>query len=112
LIRPLTILSQYKKAAHQERFGFWRYDRLSRCEWLERYIGARSLQGSLAMRLRLSAAATSAVLAEHYRKQAEMCHQLARMTVSPFKEGWLEFAAEWTKLAKETEGKSCLEREE
>jgi hypothetical protein len=49
------------------------------------------------MRLRLSDATTSAVLGEHYRVQAEMCHQMARMTGSPFKEGWLEFAAEWTK---------------
>ena len=48
------------------------------------------------MRLRLSDATTSAVLGEHYRVQAEMCHQMARMTGSPFKEGWLEFAAEWT----------------
>jgi len=39
------------------------------------------------MRLRLSDATTSAVLAAHYREQAEMCHQMARMTVSPFKEG-------------------------
>jgi hypothetical protein len=31
---------------------------------------------------------------------------MARMTVSPFKEGWLEFAAEWTKLAQEQEGKA------
>ena len=53
------------------------------------------------MRLRLSDATTSAVLGEHYRVQAEMCHQMARMTGSPFKEGWLEFAAEWTKLARE-----------
>jgi hypothetical protein len=52
------------------------------------------------MRLRLSDATTSAVLAEHYRAQ----HQMARMTVSPFKEGWLEFPAEWTKLAEEQEG--------
>ena len=58
------------------------------------------------MRLRLSDAVTSAVLAEHYRTQSEMCHQMARMTVSPFKEGWLEFAAEWTKLAQEQEGKA------
>ena len=55
------------------------------------------------MRLRLSDAATSAVLAEHYCAQAEMCHQMARMTLSPFKEGWLELAAEWTKLAREAE---------
>ena len=57
------------------------------------------------MRLRLSDATTSAVLTEHYRAQAEMCHQMSRMTVSPFKEGWLEFAAEWTKLAREQEEK-------
>jgi hypothetical protein len=28
------------------------------------------------------------------------------MTVSPYKEGWLEFAAEWTKLARDTEVKA------
>jgi hypothetical protein len=60
----------------------------------------------LAMRLRLSDATTSAVLVEHYRAQAEMCHQMARMTVTPFQEGWLEFAAEWTKLAQEQEEKA------
>jgi hypothetical protein len=60
----------------------------------------------LAMRLRLSDATTSAVLTEHYRAQAEMCHQMSRMTVSPFKESWLEFAAEWTKLAREQEEKA------
>jgi hypothetical protein len=61
------------------------------------------------MRLRLSDVAPSAVLAEHYRVQAELCHQMARMTVSPFKEGWLELAAEWTNLARETEAKPhCL----
>jgi hypothetical protein len=32
------------------------------------------------------------------------------MTVRPFKEGWLELAAEWTKLARETEAKAALER--
>jgi len=53
------------------------------------------------MRLRLSDAATSAVLAEHYSTQADVCHQMAGMTVSPFKEGWLELAEEWTKLARE-----------
>jgi hypothetical protein len=57
------------------------------------------------MRLRLSDVAPSAVLAEHYWVQAELCHQMARMTVSPFKEGWLELAAEWTNLARETEAK-------
>ena len=59
------------------------------------------------MRLRLSDAATSAVLAEHYRTQAETCRQMAGMTVSPYREGWLEFAAEWTKLAQETEAKAA-----
>jgi hypothetical protein len=60
----------------------------------------------------LSDAVTSAALAEHYRTQAEMCYQMARMTVSPFKEGWLEFADEWTKLARETEARAPLERQE
>jgi hypothetical protein len=50
------------------------------------------------MRLRLSHAATSAVLAEHYRTQAYVCHQMAWMTVRPFKKVWLELAAGWTKL--------------
>jgi hypothetical protein len=36
---------------------------------------------------------------------------MALATVNPFKEGWLEFAAEWTKLAEETEVKAGLERE-
>ena len=66
-------------------------------------VGAGSGQGFLAMRVRLSDAATSAVLAEHYRMQAEVCHQVARITVSPVKEVWLELAAEWTKLARERE---------
>jgi hypothetical protein len=61
--------------------------------------------GALAMKLRLSDAATFAVLAEHYRVQAETCHQMARLSVSPIKEGWLDLAAEWTKLAQETEAK-------
>jgi hypothetical protein len=63
------------------------------------------------MRLRLSDAAPFALLAEHYRTQAEVCHQMARITVSPLKDGWLEFAAEWTKLAEETEAKAALERQ-
>ena len=58
------------------------------------------------MKLSLSDAAPSAVLAEHYRTQAEVCHQVARMTVSPFKEGWLELAAEWTKLAQEQQAEA------
>jgi hypothetical protein len=36
---------------------------------------------------------------------------MARITVNPFKQGWLEFAAEWTKLAQETEAKAQLERQ-
>jgi hypothetical protein len=32
------------------------------------------------------------------------------MTVSPFKDGWLEFAAEWAKLTRETGVKAALER--
>ena len=53
--------------------------------------------------MRLSDAATSAVLAEHYRMQAEVCHQMARITVSPVKEVRLDLAAEWMKLARERE---------
>jgi hypothetical protein len=63
------------------------------------------------MRLRLSDAATSAVLAEHYRTQAEVCRQMALMTVKPFKEGWLDLAAEWAKLAREAEAKAALEQQ-
>jgi hypothetical protein len=51
----------------------------------------------------ISRLGSSAVLAEHYRMQAEVCHQMARITVSPVKEVWLELAAEWTKLARERE---------
>jgi hypothetical protein len=61
------------------------------------------------VRLRLSDAATAAALAEYYRAQAEMCHQMARMTVSPFKEGWLELAAVWTKLPQEQEAREKQE---
>ena len=62
------------------------------------------------MRLRLTDAASFAVLAEHYTSQAQVCRQMALMTVSPFKEVWLDLAAEWTKLARETEAKAALER--
>jgi len=62
------------------------------------------------MRLRLTDAASFAVLAEHYGSQAQVCRQMALMTVSPFKEVWLDLAAEWTKLAQETEAKAALER--
>jgi len=62
-----------------------------------------------AVRLSLSDAASFAVLTEHFRSQAETCHQMAQITMSPFKQGWLEFAAEWTKLAREAEAKARLE---
>lgn len=62
------------------------------------------------MRLRLSDAATSAVLAEYYRTQAQVCHQMAQMTVSPFKEGWLELAEEWAKLAQEAREAEAIRR--
>ena len=61
------------------------------------------------MRLRLSDAATFSLLAEHYRAQAEICRQMASVTVGPLKESWLEFAEEWTKLAKDSEAKAVLE---
>jgi len=38
-----------------------------------------------------------------------VCHLMARMTVSPVKDGWLELAAEWTKLARETDARAALE---
>ena len=64
------------------------------------------------MRLRFSDAASFAWLAEHYRYQAEMCRQMASTTAGRhIKEGWLEFAEEWTKLAGETEAKAALERQ-
>ena len=59
------------------------------------------------MRLRLSDAASFAVLAEHYRMQAGVCHQMAGMTVKSIKQVWLELAAEWTKLAEEAEAKAA-----
>jgi hypothetical protein len=62
------------------------------------------------MRLRLSDAATSAVLVEHYSAQAQVCHQMARMSVSPFKEVWLELANEWTKLERETREAEAKQR--
>ncbi len=63
------------------------------------------------MKLRSGDVAPSAVLAEHYRLQAELCHQMARMTMSPFREGWVELAAEWKKLVREKSRKrmaACL----
>jgi len=63
------------------------------------------------MRLRLSDAATFTFLAEQYRTHAVMCRQMALVTVGPIKEGWLEFADEWAKLAQETEVKAALEQQ-
>ena len=63
------------------------------------------------MRLRLSDAVGFAFLAEQYRTHAETCRRMASVTVGPIKEGWLEFADEWTKLAQETEVKAALEHE-
>jgi hypothetical protein len=63
------------------------------------------------MSLRLTDAASSTVLTEHFRSQAETCHQMAGITVNPFKQSWLDLAAEWTKLAQETEAKVQLERQ-
>jgi hypothetical protein len=51
--------------------------------------------------LRFSDAASLAFLAELYYTQAVMCRQMALITVSPFKEGWLGLAAACTKLAEE-----------
>ena len=62
------------------------------------------------MRLRLSDAVSVAFLAEQYRTHAETCRQMASVTVGPIKEGWLEFADEWTKLAREIEAKAALEQ--
>ena len=63
------------------------------------------------LRLCLSDAASFAALTELYRSQAQMCRQMASVTVNPYKEGWLEFAEEWRKLAEETEAKAELERQ-
>ena len=51
--------------------------------------------------------AASAFLVEHYRTHAEVCRQMALATVD-LKEGWLQFAQEWTKLAQETEANTGL----
>jgi hypothetical protein len=62
------------------------------------------------MRLRLSDAASFSFLSEHHRAQAEICRQMALVTTGPLKESWLDFAEEWTKLAKERETKAALEQ--
>ena len=54
--------------------------------------------------------AASAFLAEHYRMHAEVCHQMALATVD-LKEGCLQFAEEWRKLAQETEANAALEQQ-
>ena len=59
----------------------------------------------------MSDVATFAFLAEQYRTHAAVCRQMASVTVGPIKEGSLEFADEWTKLAQETEVKAALEHE-
>ena len=66
---------------------------------------------SVVMRPRLSDAVGFAFLAEQYRTHAETCRRMASVTVGPIKEGWLEFADEWTKLAREIEAKVALEQE-
>jgi hypothetical protein len=66
---------------------------------------------SCELKLGLTDAASSTVLTEHFRSQAETCHQMAEITVNPFKQGWLELAAEWTNLAHEAEAKAQLERQ-
>jgi hypothetical protein len=70
---------------------------------------SRAWEANVEMRLRLSDAAALALLAEHYNTQAEMSLQMARVTVSPVKDGWLELAAELTKLARETDARAALE---
>ena len=51
----------------------------------------------------------SAFLAERYRRHAEVCRQIALATVE-LKDGWLQFAEEWRKLAQETEANAALEQ--
>jgi hypothetical protein len=62
------------------------------------------------MKLHLSDAATSAVLAEHHRTQAMACNHMALMTVSPFKEVWLGLAVGWTKLEREAREAEAKQR--
>jgi hypothetical protein len=43
-------------------------------------------------------------IVESFRKEAEECRQQAEKTVAPIdKEAWLRLAADWTKLAQDTE---------
>jgi hypothetical protein len=50
--------------------------------------------------------AASAFLAEQYRVHAEVCRQMALATAD-LKEGWLQFAEEWRKLAQEREANAA-----
>ena len=43
------------------------------------------------------------VLAEGYRREAEVCRQMAAATGGSQKEEWLRLSAEWIKLAKEAD---------
>ena len=40
---------------------------------------------------------------DHYRKQAEMCRQMAETAISPYKEDWLQLAEKWAKMAQASE---------
>jgi hypothetical protein len=48
-------------------------------------------------------AACFEVLAEHYRREAEVCRRMAAATGGSQKEGWLRLSAEWIRLAKEAD---------
>ena len=54
--------------------------------------------------------AASVFLAEQYLTHAEVCRQIALATVE-LKDGWLQFAEEWRKLAQETEANAALEQQ-
>jgi anaerobic glycerol-3-phosphate dehydrogenase len=43
------------------------------------------------------------VLAENYRREAEVCRQMAAATGGSQKEEWLRLCAEWMRLAKEAD---------
>jgi hypothetical protein len=50
-----------------------------------------------------SAAACFEVLAENYRRKAEVCRHMAAATDGSQKKEWLRLSAEWIKLAKEAD---------
>ena len=62
------------------------------------------------MRLRLSDAATFAALAEHYHTQADVCRQMDRVTVSPFKYGWARAGCRMDEAGAGDRRKSCAKR--